>query len=465
VKELAIIPKLIVPLSGVWYINFVAKNSMIRKAQSYIEERKLLNNSDKVIVGLSGGADSVVLFHVLYRLGYNCLAAHCNFHLRGEESDRDEQFAAGFAASFNLPFFKQDFDTRNVAKERGVSIEMAARDLRYQWFAELREKHQADAIAVAHHRDDSIETLLLNLIRGTGIKGLTGIQPRTGNIVRPLLCVSKQEILQYAETENLPFIIDSTNEQAEWTRNKIRLQVIPLLETINPSVRESIIQTMDNLNETLKVYETEIGNAIRAVYDRDKGSISIPLLKTFPSPESVLFELLKSYGFGKDVIREIYCAMDSQPGKTFYASGYCVVKDRDAFLLTPFLQQDKKEYLIQPDETKREHPLRMEISTQINDARAGIDKHTHIASLDLDKLEFPLTLRKWKAGDRFVPLGMKSFQKLSDFFTNRKFSKIQKDETWILTSGKNVVWVVNHRIDERFKVSNSTKKRYIIKLL
>ena len=438
---------------------------MKQTVKNYIDHHNLLKPESKIIVGLSGGADSVVLLYILHNLGYTCLAAHCNFHLRGEESDRDERFAAGFAASLNLPFFKQDFDTRFVAKELGISIEMAARNLRYQWFAELQENQQANAIAVAHHRDDNVETLLLNLIRGTGIKGLTGMQPQTGCLIRPLLCVSKKEILQYVQTENLPFITDSSNEQDEWFRNKIRLQVIPLLETINPSVREAIIQTMDNLSETAKIYDEEIIKAIQAVYNPDNGSISIPLLKTFPSPESILFELLKKYGFGKEVIREIHSAMDAQSGKIFYAPDYYVVKDRNNFLLSPIIQKEEKEYRIQADETIVEFPVRMEISLRTNETSAGIDRNTHTACLDYDKLRFPLTLRKWKTGDKFMPLGMKNFQKLSDFFSNHKFSKIQKEKTWILTSGKEIVWVVNYRIDERFKVNNSTKKRYILKLL
>ena len=430
---------------------------------NYIDNNRLLKPDDKVIVGLSGGADSTALLHILHRLDYNCIAAHCNFHLRGEESDRDEQFAAKFAASLNLPFFKKDFDTSSIAKERGISIEMAARDLRYQWFAALKENQQADAIAVAHHRDDSIETLLLNLIRGTGIKGLTGIQPRNGSIVRPLLCVSKKEILQYVHEQKLPFITDSSNEQEKIIRNKIRLQLIPLLETINPSVRDAIIQTIDNLNEVAKIYDAEIEKAIQVIYNN--GSISIPLLKIFPSPESILFELLKNYGFGKETVREIYSAMDSQPGKTFYAPEYYVVKDRDEFLLSPIVQEDEKEYLIQANETLMEFPLRMEITLRTNDATAGIDKNADTACLDYDKLQFPLILRKWKTGDKFIPFGMKHFQKLSDFFTNRKFSIIQKEKTWILTSGKEIVWLVNYRIDERFKVAETTKNRYILKLL
>ena len=376
---------------------------MIPKIKNFIYKFCLLKPERKIIVGFSGGADSVVLLHILHNLGYDCIAAHCNFHLRGEESNRDDKFAEEFAASLNIPFFKKDFDTISIAKERGISIEMAARDLRYQWFAELRESQRADVIAVAHHRDDNVETLLLNLIRGTGIKGLTGIQPRNEYVVRPLLCLSKNEILQYVQNNNLSFINDSSNEQDEIIRNKIRLQLIPLLETINPSVRESIIQTIDNLNEAAKVYESEIENAIKVIYNEDKGCISIPLLKSFPSPESILFELLKNYGFGKDVIREIYNAIDSQPGKTFYATDYYVLKDRNEFLICATEVRGKKEYLIPEDATYLENPLKMEISIKINNANSGIEKKTNTACLDYDKLQFPLVLRKWKVGDKFIP--------------------------------------------------------------
>jgi len=438
---------------------------MIRKTQNYIKKEKLLDFDNKIIVGFSGGADSVALLHILNRLDYNCIAAHCNFHLRGEESNRDEQFAEQFASSLNIPFLKQDFDTRTFAKERGISIEMAARDLRYQWFAELRESQNADAIAVAHHNDDSIETLLLNLIRGTGIKGLTGIQPRNGFIIRPLLCVSKKEILQYIQTKNLPFVNDSSNNQEDIIRNKLRLQLIPLLKTINPSVRDSILQTIDNLNETAKVYDSEIEKAIQIVFNKEKGSISIPLLKTFPSPESILFELLKNYGFGKEVIREIYNAIDSQAGKLFYAPEYYIVKDRNEFLLSATKSDNGEDFYIPEDKTYLEFPLKMEIKLQTNDSDTDIERSKNLACLDYDKLQFPLRLKRWETGEKFMPSGMKNFQKISDYFSNNKFSKIQKAETWILTSGNDVVWVVNHRIDERYKANFYTKTRYIIKLL
>ena len=438
---------------------------MLQTVKRYIERNNLLSPGGKVVVGLSGGADSTVLLFVLHRLGYDCLAAHCNFHLRAEESGRDEKCSSEFAASMRIPFFRRDFDTLTVAKEKGVSIEMAARNLRYEWFEELRENENAVAIAVAHHRDDSIETLLLNLIRGTGIKGLTGIKPRNGQVVRPLLCVSKADILQYAQTEKLPFVDDSSNRLPDFTRNKIRLQVIPLLKTLNPSINEALNQTMYNLNEAAKIYGAGIEEKKKIVFNKESGRIDIPLLRTFPSPETLLFELLKDFGFGKEVIFDIHKAIDGQPGKTFYSATHRLVKDRDAFLLTS--HEDEKEkgkiYLIRSSETGViQLPFRMEI-TSTNEF--AIQTQEHIACLDKDKLHFPLLLRKWESGDKFIPLGMKGFQKLSDFFTNRKISKPQKEKIWALLSGEDIVWVVNYRIDDRFKIDEHTKNAYIIRIL
>jgi tRNA(Ile)-lysidine synthase len=347
---------------------------------------------------------------------------------------------------------------------------MAARDLRYEWFEELRNGENAAAIAVAHHRDDSVETLLLNLIRGTGIKGLTGIKPRNGWVVRPLLCISKSEILQYAQTENLSFITDSSNSLPEFTRNKIRLQVIPLLKTLNPSVNEALSQTMYNLNEAVKIYEAEVEKARKTVFDEKSGRLDIPLLKTFPSPETLLFELLNDFGFGKEVVLEIYKAMNSQPGKTFYSHTHRLVKDREAFLLSPVQDEneDQKTYVIQADERGIiEFPFRMEIQAQTCSSqwKRLIQPHKHHAYLDNDKLHFPLTLRKWEAGDKFIPFGMNGFQKLSDFFNNHKISKPEKEKIWVLLSGEDIVWVVNHRIDNRFKIDEQTKKIYTLRIL
>jgi tRNA(Ile)-lysidine synthase len=428
---------------------------IIRKVRQYIEKKHLLNADTKVIVGLSGGADSVVLLFILQRLGYECMAAHCNFHLRGEESLRDEKQAIDFAHSLNIPCFKQDFDVLSVARRRGISVEMAARDLRYEWFEQLRQTQGAGAIAVAHHRDDSIETLFLNLMRGTGIKGLAGIKPKNGYIVRPLLALSKENILQYAAEKQLPFVTDSSNLQSEYLRNKIRLLALPLLRSIQPAIELSLIQTMENVNEAVKIYEFHIREAIEKVFNRENGKISIPRLKNLPSPESVLFELLKSYGFGRDSIRDVVLAMDKQSGKEFYSPEYALIKDRDCFILLP------RNLIREAQITKIEES---EVTFVEVDENFILKKDKNIAYFDAEKLQFPLLIRSWKQGDTFMPFGMNHFQKLSDYFSTHKFSKPEKDKVRLLCSGNDIIWIIGHRTDNRFCITPHTQKAVILKL-
>jgi tRNA(Ile)-lysidine synthase len=442
---------------------------MIRKVRKYIEAHGLLPSgfstpTPKVIVGLSGGADSVVLLYVLQRLGYECLAAHCNFHLRGEESLRDEQSAVDWAKSLKIPFFKQDFDTLSFARERGVSIEMAARDLRYEWFEQLREEQGAEAIAVAHHRDDSIETMLLNLTRGTGIKGLTGIKPKNGKIIRPLSGISKKEILQFAGEKQLPYITDSSNLQDEFTRNKIRLSVVPLLQSLNPSIDEALLHTMANLNEVSKIYENHVREAVQKVFDPEKGSIDIPMLQILPSPEAVLFELLKGYGFNRDTVQDIARALESQAGKEFYSPQYALIKDRKHFLLVPRKQTGEKSVYEIGENEDINTPLSMRLKIEEIDPDFEILKDKKSACFDAGKLRFPLQIRKWETGDKFIPFGMKSFQKVSDYFNNHKFSKPEKENAWLLCSENDIIWVIGHRTDNRYRIGAESRRAAIVKL-
>ena len=430
------------------------KEPLIRKVRQYIEKNQLLPPfQGKIIVGLSGGADSVVLLYILQRLNYECLAAHCNFHLRGEESLRDEKHAACFAQSLHVPFFKQSFDTQLIAKERRVSVEMAARDLRYEWFEQLRREQNAEAIAVAHHRDDCIETLLLNLIRGTGIRGLTGIKARNGSLIRPLLELSKQEILAFAGEKKLPYVTDSSNLQDEYTRNKIRLSVLPLLKSLNPSIDTTLLTVMNNLNEVSAIYEHHIHEAIDKVFDREKGTIDLVSLKNLPSPEAVLFELLKEYGFGSETIQDIVLAMHKQSGKEFHALQYCLVTDRNRFLLIPRKQNDSFSVL---EIGKRDLQL------EIVDEHFKISKDKHIACFDADKLQFPLKIRKWQTGDKFMPFGMNHFQKLSDYFSTHKFSKPEKEAVRLLCSGNDILWIIGHRTDQRYRIMEDTRTAAVI---
>ncbi|MDR0686214.1 MAG: tRNA lysidine(34) synthetase TilS [Dysgonamonadaceae bacterium] len=436
---------------------------MLPRVAKYIASERLLGEGGKVVVGLSGGADSVFLLYTLKELGYRCLAAHCNFRLRGEESERDEYFSENFAKTLQIPFLCRAFDTVKIAKERKVSVEMAARDLRYEWFEELRRSEGAEVVAVAHHSDDSIETLLLNLIRGTGIRGLTGIMPSHGFVIRPLLCLSKADILHFLKEKDLSYVTDSTNLQDEFIRNRIRLQLLPLLETFNPSIRGGLLGTAQNISEATKVYDSAIKECIDRVFDREKGRINISLLRTCPSPRSVLFEILKDCGFSGKTIEDVYRSVDSQSGKTFYSSDLRLTKDRDEFIISPVTHNDgREEYEISEGCCRLDFPFSMEVLVADRDSLPEIERGKNVATLDFDRLRFPLILRRWRFGDRFVPFGMSHFQKLSDFFTSNKVSRPDKDNVWVLLSGDDIVWVAGHRIDNRFRVGESTGKVLIL---
>lgn len=436
---------------------------MLNEVRRYIEKHQLLAVDKPVIVGLSGGADSVALLSVLCELGYTCIAAHCNFHLRGEESDRDEQFARGLADSFHIPYYKTDFDTQIYAAEKKISIEMAARELRYQWFEQLRMELSAQAIAVAHHEQDNVETVLLNLIRGTGIKGLTGMSPQNGFVVRPLLEIKKTAILDWLTSKGLGYMTDSTNLSDEYSRNFLRIKVIPLLEELNPSLSEAIKRTAENLTETEAIYNDNIAQ-IRENVLVDDYTIRIQELLNSPAPKAVLYELLKPYGFNRSVINTIYSSLLGESGKQFYSAGYELLKDRDFLLIRSLSESDKKESEIRigQEELEVKEPVRLVFSKLEVTSGLNINRNPHVATVDLDKLEYPLVLRKWKEGDWFIPFGMKGKKKLSDFFTDQKMSLFEKENIWLLCSGENIVWIVGKRLDNRFCIEKSTKQALVI---
>ena len=427
---------------------------MLRRVENYIEKKELLAPNAKVIVGLSGGADSMALLDILTLLGYRCIAAHCNFHLRGEESNRDAAFVKQWCKTTDIEFTSVDFDTEGYAADKKISIEMAARELRYHWFEIIRKQYSAQAIAVAHHKDDSIETVLLNLVRGTGIHGLTGIMPKNGYIVRPLLCLSRLEVESYLEERGIPHVLDSTNNEAIYVRNFLRLNIIPELEKLNPAVKDAISRTSDNIAEAEKVYNSTIEKDIKQVFSENK--IDISELHKTASPQSVLFELLSPLGFQSSVIDDILNSLDGISGKVFYSNEYRLIKDREYLLLDKIGQEEQKdEFLIDKLSQEITHPIHLNINLKQNDN--SIEKDTNKLFADADKLTFPLVLRKWKQGDWFIPFGMKGRKKLSDYFSDQKFSLKDKEDCWILTSGDDIVWIVGKRSDNRFRVTEETK--------
>ena len=437
-------------------------SSFLQKIERFIENEHLLNRTVPIIVGVSGGADSIALLHILARLGYSCIACHCNFNLRGEESLRDRDFTRETARAWHIPFEEISFATLDFAQAHNLSVEMACRQLRYEWFEEKRAQYGAQAVAVAHHRDDSVETLLLNLIRGTGIAGLTSMRPRNGFVVRPLLSVSREEIEAYLSTQGLPYVVDHTNLEPVYVRNKIRLQVLPLLRTINPSVDASIYQSMQNLREADRVYRDAIARQKQELPECKGKYIHIPLvkLKSLPSPKAFLFELLSPYGFVPEQIDEILSICDGVSGKQILAPEYRLVKDRNALILGP-REDDTADDIIERIDTLRDEAslLHGDLSYRcFSNENYCPPRDKSYAAFDLDKLTFPLTVRRWRAGDRFTPFGMKGSRKLSDYFSDKKYSLIDKSNAMLLCSGDTIIWILGERVAEGFRITEKTRK-------
>lgn len=426
----------------------------ISRVEQYIVANGLLAGGEKIIVGVSGGADSVALLDILHSFGLECVVAHCNFHLRGEESNRDAFFVEELCKKYNLKYERIDFDTEAYAAINSVSIEMAARELRYNWFEQLRVIHMADKIAVAHHRDDSVETILLNLVRGTGIRGLTGIVPVNGYVIRPLLCVSRDEIIEYLKERRMSFVDDSTNNEDMYARNKIRLNVIPMLEAINPSAKESINKTAEHLTQVANIYYMYMAQVKANIFADNK--INISMLVQYLEPEAILFELLSPYGFNSATVRRIFESVISQSGKIFYSETHELLKDRGYLILKKKDNLKIERYNIHEDENSLSRPIHLKIERAPVNGDFSIEKNPDIIYIDADKLTYPLTLRKWKQGDWFMPFGMKGKKKVSDYFSDNKFSLFDKEATWLLCSGDDIVWIVGHRADERFRITDKT---------
>lgn len=426
---------------------------MLSKVKDYIKKHKLLSLSDLYIVALSGGADSVALLLLLDEMGYKVHALHCNFHLRGEESDRDERFCEDLCLKKNIPFHRIHFDTLMYAETHKMSVEMAARELRYRYFEQLRKDIGAEAICVAHHQDDTVETVLLNLVRGTGLRGLTGIQPRNGAILRPLLCVTRTEIEAYLATKQQDYVTDSTNLETDFVRNKIRLQVVPLLRQLNPAVSENIVRTAEHLTEAQKVLD--------AVVDTYKGSNQLDLcaLQQVGSAEYIVFEWLKQYGFNGSQVQQVISA---ETGSIFSSpTGYEVLKDRDRLLVEPTIMA------FTPIRIPEEGTYVLPDDRRLNVRRSNpfVSKDSHEATLDARQVRFPLTVRRVEEGDRMIPYGMTGRKLLSDLMTDLKMSLFDRRRQLVVVDAQGaVVWAIGLRTDHRCRVTDATQEVIAIKI-
>ena len=419
---------------------------MIEKVCSYIAKEIGLEAESLVLVALSGGADSTALLLIMKELGYKLEALHCNFHLRGEESNRDQAFVEELCKEQGVTLSVRHFNTEEVARERGISIEMAARDLRYDWFREELKARKAAYIAVAHHRDDQAETLLLNLIRGTGLRGLAGMQPKHDDIIRPLLCLSRKEILQYLESRGQSYVTDSTNLERTCQRNSIRLDLIPMLQSINPSAVEHLCLASDNVRESLAYYKKGIEAAFQ--------ELGITA-STFPlnalTSHTLLHEWLAGKGFNQAQEEEMLMAGSStsfngsRVGKFWVSSSHKVLFDREALLLLPLNTSEKSV-----------PQLKQEIVSCIGETGSNV------AYFDADLLTEAIEVRAIREGDSFVPFGMKGRKLVSDFLTDRKLNRFEKAEQFVATCGEDIIWLIGHRSDNRYRVTDKTSR--ILKL-
>lgn len=456
-----------IPGGGALIFTGINNIPVVERFIDYIKSNRLFTVNDTLLVGVSGGRDSVVLSDLLFKTGYAFAIAHCNFNLRGEESERDEAFVQALAARYDKPFYCSSFETAKVADKEGISIEMAARNLRYAWFEETRKKHHYDSILVAHHMDDQIETFFLNLSRGTGITGLTGMKAVNGKITRPLLFAQGKEIETYATEQNLEYREDSSNFRMEFQRNKIRHLIVPLMEELNPSFRSGMKDTISHLDDACRIFYQAIDQATEHIVTRRAaGEIEISLaeLRLLDPLPTYLFEILKPYHFNGDVVEEMIKGFGGQPGKQFFSPTHRAVLDRDTILVQKIRDTPSNRYYLEENCTGIEHPVKMSIDNYRRDVTLRLNVPANKALIDKDKIQFPLILRKWQQGDYFQPLGMKGMKKLSDFFVDEKFSLSDKERTWILANGEEIVWIVGVRLDDRYKITPGTKNILELKL-
>ncbi len=433
---------------------------MLRLFQSYIQEEQLFSREEKLLVAVSGGIDSMVLCHLLLKAKYTFAVAHCNFKLRGAEADADEALVKNFCVQEQLPFFTRHFNTTAYATAHKLSIQMAARELRYNWFTELMLEQGFDKLLTAHHLNDNIETFFINLIRGAGINGLKGILPATHRIVRPLLFTTRSNIETYASEQQVLYRNDSSNACDKYLRNKLRLNIIPKLKELNPAFEETLGDELRRMREVqtlvASVLEEEKKHCL--IKEGNWTKISIEKLLQSKTPSLLLFGCLYEFGFNPPVIRNVESSLKGEPGRVFYSTNWQLTKDRNFLVLSPRKPYKQGVEPIFIEETCKEirEPLHLLLSrTTDKTLNPGKNK----VCFDADLLQFPLHLARWQQGDKFMPLGMKGFKKLSDFFTNEKMSLPEKQEQWLLKNSNNdIVWVIGRRIDERYKITGRTKQ-------
>ncbi|WP_029282616.1 tRNA lysidine(34) synthetase TilS [Pedobacter sp. R20-19] len=433
--------------------------------QDFIQQHELFASGNKILLAVSGGKDSVLMLHLFKAIGVNIGVAHCNFNLRADEAQRDENFVKLLAETLDLPFHITHFDTKKYAVENKISTQMAARDLRYTWFEEIRVANQYDYIALAHHQNDAIETVMMNLIRGTGISGLHGILPKRNHLIRPLLFLNSEQIESIVTKENISFVEDSSNLSTHYTRNKLRLQVIPHLKEINPNLEKTFADNIARFAELENFLDLEVAKLQNNILIRKTDGLYIALdeIAKLKPQKLLLYELLKPYHFTEHVVEEIIVSLTALSGTHFFSSTHQAVINRNDLVIIEKNTDVLLNEFIHPA-TKRisfgGHTISLTYSTvtkfEMNVAKAFVNA---------DQLIFPLVVRKWQNGDKFIPLGMHMPKKVSDFFINEKVPVHIKHSTPILINGNgDIIWIAGMRQDNRYKLTTATKKVAIFEL-
>lgn len=426
---------------------------MLKRLEKHLQKKFPFIKNKQLLIAVSGGIDSVVLTHLFHQLGYKCTLAHCNFNLRNKESDLDEEFVIELGKQLDMPVETIKFDTINYAEEKKISIQMAARKLRYDWFQQLIKKNNLNYVFTAHQKDDVLETFLINFTRGTGLDGLTGIPEINENILRPLLIFSREDVTNYAAENKIIWREDLSNSSTKYFRNKIRHTIVPILKELNPNLLKSFDNTLLNLKESQTLVKDRIRSLKNHVitYESD-GSVKISITKILElnNPKAHLYELLKPYGFTswKDVIN----LLEAQSGKQIFTPSHRLIKNRDELILTTFTEESKGNYLINEQTVCIDSPISLKFSRIAK--MENLDNKT--ACIDKNLLKYPLTVRKWEKGDYFYPIGMHGKKKLSKYFKDEKLSLLEKEKTWLLCSDNEIVWVIGKRLDNRYKTSDKT---------